>query len=40
MSDHIFDDDETAARLAASLAPTEPPAHVRADLLAAIEEVE
>ena len=40
MSDHIFDDDETAARLAASLAPIEPPAHVRDDLLAAIEEVE
>lgn len=40
MSDHIFDDDEIAAHLAASLAPIEPPAHVRDDLLAAIEEVE
>lgn len=26
MSDHIFDDDETAARLGASLAPVEPSA--------------
>ena len=40
MSDHIFDDDEIAAHLAASLAPIEPPAHVRDDLLAVIEEVE
>ena len=40
MSDHIFDDDETAARLGASLAPVEPSARVRDALLAAIEEVE
>ena len=40
MSDHILDDDETAARLGASLAPVEPSARVRDALLAAIEEVE
>ena len=40
MSDHIFDDDETAARLGASLAPVELSARVRDALLAAIEEVE
>ena len=40
MSDHIFDDDETAARVGASLAPVEPSARVRDALLAAIEEVE
>lgn len=40
MSDHILDDDETAARLGASLTPVEPSARVRDALLAAIEEVE
>ena len=32
MSDHIFDDDETAARLGASLAPVEPSARVMTSL--------